>query len=200
MAQRQNLISLGVLTILASLVLPFQNCGVPPKSATSSEQSVETSLQALPQLKASQFQQIELQKALMDDGRRDPNTAYYNLDLKSQTAESFDSNRQLVSRYCVDKKVFEEISKLLSSEKFCRTDSSASNQQLCTMVYTPPYATLHNGLDSQLQQSEIETEVKLGEMLDGCGSGLVKLCQNDESLKSLLEQLEKDMSQFECSN
>lgn len=203
MGARQNVISLGVFALLSTLILPYQNCSVPPTSnslaSESFTQSSGAESQPIPSLKAANYQQIEIPKSRLNDSRLDRAVSLFNIDLAQRRVEGFDSERRPVMQFCLNEKVFVEISKLLSSDSFCELKVKPQSQRICSMQYVPPYAVLHNGAYALGDQSGAsEAEVKLGEKRDGCGSGLVKLCQNDTALQKLLEELEQNIAQYSC--
>jgi len=178
----------GAIFAFTILVVSFQNCsqpGVGPVGAFNSQNPDSSKKVALD----SAEQMIVINNVELS-GLRDE---AYSIDLNNGmiVPGSFEGHSVPSSKsFCATQEQIEELKILLSTSEVCVPPAKeVPENQICTLEYQYPYATL---LSEKL-------ELKLGEAKGGCDES-VDLCgQQKELLRGWISHLLSELKKQECS-
>jgi hypothetical protein len=155
------------------LVLLFQNCGKAPSvtldNGTTTNTGVSSGAQIYNKFSAESFSTLSLWDFVRN--------RYLDLDIKTGQVAAFEEAGQVRGEsFTLPPERMTELHGILAGAEVCEpvVDDAVLKDQVCTMAYRYPYATL-------VERGE---EVKLGEKTDGCDIP-VDLCD------SKAEQLQK---------
>jgi hypothetical protein len=169
-------------TVLGSLalfmIIFFQNCGKPPADSASQELAGVTRNQQYSKYSVGNFQTLSMWDFI--------HARFLDLDMASGKISAFDPGGNPTGQsYQLSAEQSSKLQSILSGAEVCLPvpEDKASEDQMCTMVYRYPYATM-------IGQGQ---EVRLGEETNGCDAP-VDLCgdkakQLQAWSKSLVESL-----------
>jgi len=143
------LVSLGLF-----MVMFFQNCGKPPTAGTAQELAgVTPSNQQYNKYAVGSPESLSLWDFI--------HARFLDLDLATGKMVAFEQGGQVRGEsYQVPPEKMTELRSILSGAEICEPiiSDKASEDQMCTMIYRYPYATMIGHGD----------EVRLGEVTNGC--------------------------------
>jgi hypothetical protein len=170
----------------ACLILGFQNCSRQGVGAAESSGAVENDVSvAMP----STDQVHKLSQDVTEiEVPNSTNTLV--IDAKSGHVDVMDANSQVVGEACLNASDVSDLQALLDVSSLCVSAGASSADQVCSQQYTPAYASLI--LSGQT--------VKLGESLDGCGTGRRDFCgQQADAFKGWLANVKANWSSMACA-
>ena len=175
-----------VLIASAIVVVSFQNCGKPQLQNESS--IIQPSASETSQF--NKFSTEGVKNMTMWDGDR---TRFLDLDLGTGVmvaVENYGDDQSGSTHYCLSESKKSEINSILQDSEICEPveKSKSEKNEVCTMIYTYPYAIL----------SADGIEVRLGERTDGCQKP-VDLCgAKAQLLKEKVQNLLQNLNQYSC--
>lgn len=159
-----------LVSLAAFLIIFFQNCGKAPSVDNNGEVAgVGQANQQYNKYEVGSFATLSLWDFLK--------SRFLDVDVNSGVITAFEQGGQVKgATYQLGADKLNELKAILLGAEICEpvAEQKVSEDMMCTMVYTYPYATLVGGQD----------QVKLGEKVNGCDKP-VDLCgQKAEALKA----------------
>lgn len=174
----------GLLLILLTLILAFQNCSQPSKSLH--EESGPESSKGVGSYDLNEATKISFYIPSRSSGARHELVVDLITGVINQINPDQNSSPNQAEN-CLNEAETEELRGLVQSAKICEGPQPKPNQ-MCTMIYRYPYAEIH--LD--------EEKISLGESTSGCSSG-PDLCEPHQKLfQEKLESIAQNLDQKTC--